>query len=158
MKLSFIMISPLSVKYVRKVILRPVALLKGSVEIAEKRNILLGIARSDRAVLLVVIVIITVWITPLVLSPNLSPYVNLTGPPLPAKLIVIVFLNMLLMRLWRSVSDELSTPFGDDTSNFVVTPVLFVGSDAPGRVTEKIVEKSNTPSDVAKNIIRVLLL
>ena len=84
MQLSFIMISPLSVKYVRNIILLPIALLKGSVEIAEKRDILLEIARSDKAVLLVVIVIITVWIALLVLSPNPSPNVNLIGPPLPA--------------------------------------------------------------------------
>ena len=47
------------------------------------------------------------------------------------------------------VSEELSAPFGDDTSHFVITPVSVVGSDALGSVTEKIVEKSNTPRNVA---------
>ena len=84
MQLSFIKINPLFVRYVRRIPSLPIALLKGSVEIAEKREILLGIARSDKAVLLVVIVIITVWIALLVLSPNPSPNVNLIGPPLPA--------------------------------------------------------------------------
>ena len=94
MQLSFIKINPLFVRYVRRIPSLPIALLKGSVEIAEKRDILLGIARSDKAVLLVVYVIIIVWIAPLVLPPNRSPYMNLIDPPLPAKLTVIVFLKM----------------------------------------------------------------
>lgn len=52
------------------------------------------------------------------------------------------------------VSGELSALFGDDTSHFVGTPVSVVASDVPELkrcVTEEIVERSNTPRNVAKD-------
>ena len=47
------------------------------------------------------------------------------------------------------VRGEFGAPFADDTSHFVGSPVLIVGSDAPYSVIEEIVEKSNTSRDVA---------